>query len=84
MLNPSRPGPTVRDLWMTGRSEAETARGFGLAEAELDALLDGMTDLTRQLALILERIGWSNAEFWMRLQAACDRAQERLRRTAAA
>ena len=81
MLNPSHPGPIVRDLWMEGRSEAETARG--LAEVELAAFLDGKTDLTRQLALNLERIGWSNAEFWMRLQAAYDRAQERLRRTAA-
>ena len=81
MLNPSHPGPIVRDLWMEGRSEAEIAHG--LAEVELAAFLDGKTDLTRQLALNLERIGWSNAEFWMRLQAAFDRAQERLRRTAA-
>lgn len=69
---------------MEGRTEAETARGLGLAEAELAAFLDGRTDLTRQLALKLERIGWPNAEFWMRLRAACDRARERLRRTAAA
>ena len=84
MLNPSHPGPIVRDLWMKGRSEAETARGRGLAEAELAAFLDGKTDLIWQLALKLERIGWSNAEYWMRLQAAYDLAQERLRRTAAA
>lgn len=84
MLNPSHPGPIIRDLWMEGRSKAETARGLGLAEAELAAFLDGKTDLTRQLALKLEGIGWSNAEFWMRLQAAYDRAQERLRRAAAA
>ena len=29
------------------------------------------------MALALERIGWSNASFWMRLQAACELALER-------
>ena len=84
MLNPSHPGPIVRDLWMEGRSEAETARQLGILKAELSAFLDGKTDLTPQLALDLARIGWSNAEYWMRLQAAYDLAQERLRRVAAA
>lgn len=84
MLNPSHPGPIVRDLWMEGRSEAETARGLGIPEAELAAFLDGKTGITPQLALDLEQIGWSNAEYWMRLQAAHDLAQERIRRTAAA
>lgn len=84
MLNPSHPGPIVRDLWMEGRSEAATARGLGIPEAELAAFLDGKTDITPQLALDLEQLGWSNAEYWMRLQAAHDLAQERIRRTAAA
>ena len=29
------------------------------------------------MALALERIGWSNADHWMRLQAAYELAQER-------
>jgi len=84
VLNPSHPGPIVRDIWMEGRSEAETARGLGIPEVELAAFLHGKTDITPQLALDLEQIGWSNAEYWMRLQAAHDLAQERIRRTAAA
>lgn len=83
MLNPSHPGPIVRALWMEGRSEAATAHGLGIPEAELAAFLDGKTDITPQLALDLEQLGWSNAEYWMRLQAAHDLAQERIRRTAA-
>lgn len=35
------------------------------------------------LALRLERIGWSNAEFWMRLQAHYDLAQARRKASAA-
>ena len=34
------------------------------------------------MALALERIGWSNASFWMRLQAAYELAQERRRQAA--
>ena len=33
-----------------------------------------------QLHLALESIGWRNAEFWMRVQASYDLAQEKLRR----
>ncbi len=84
MLNPSHPRSILRDLWMEGQSAAETARRFGITEAKLAAFLDGETALTPQLALDLERIGWSNAEYWMRLQAAYDLARERLRRATAA
>ena len=31
------------------------------------------------MALALERMGWGNASFWMRLQAAYELAQERRR-----
>jgi len=31
------------------------------------------------MAIRLEKAGWSNAEFWLRLQAAYDLAQARLR-----
>ena len=84
MLNPSHPGPIVRDLWMEGRSEAEIARRLGVPHADLAAFLRGEADLALPLALDLERVGWSNAEYWMRLQAAHDLARERLRRSAAA
>ena len=83
MLDPSHPGPIIRDLWMEGRSEAETARRLCLAESDLVNILEGETDLNPQLALRLERIGWSNAAYSIRLPAAFDLAQERLRRSAA-
>ena len=36
------------------------------------------------MALALERLGWSNADHWMRMQASYDLAQERRKQTAAA
>ena len=34
------------------------------------------------MAIALERLGWSDAGFWMRLQAAYELAQERRRQAA--
>ena len=78
------PGPIDQDLWMEGRRKAQAARSLGLAEAEMAAFLDGKTDLTRQLALERERMGWSNTDYRVRLQTARDLARKRLRETAAA
>ena len=76
MLNPSHPGPIVRDLWMEERNEADIARRLGVKREALSEFLAGRAGLTPELALDLERIGWSNAEFWMRLQAAHDLSRE--------
>ena len=40
-------------------------------------------DMRWGMAMALERIGWSNADHWMRLQAAYDLAQERHKQAAA-
>ena len=45
-------------------------------------LLNGKAGISPAMALALERIGWSNASFWMRLQAAYELAQERRRQAA--
>ena len=50
----------------------------------LDRLLKGTAPVTARPALRLEEQGWSNSEFWLRLQAAYDLATEQLRRTEAA
>ena len=43
-------------------------------------LLNGHIGISPKVALGLESLGWSNAEFWMRLQAQYDLAQLRLER----
>ena len=79
MCNPAPPGHVLRDLWLEG-SPAEAAQRLGLDPAELEALLAAEIPMTPRLALALEAGGLSNAAFWMRVQAAYDLAQERLRR----
>ena len=41
-------------------------------------LVNGRIGISPKVALGLENLGWSNAEFWMRLQAQYDLAQLRL------
>ena len=40
-------------------------------------LMYGQSGISPVVALALERIGWSDAEFWMRRQAKYDLAQAR-------
>ena len=43
----------------------------------LHQLMHGQCGISPNVALALERIGWSDAEFWMRRQAKYDLAQAR-------
>jgi len=47
-------------------------------------VLDESCRITPRLAILLEAAGWGDAPLWMRLQAAHDLAQERLRQAVAA
>ena len=77
-LNPPHPGLSVLDsLEAVGWAVAEFADRLGISENEVSGLLSGERGISPAMALALERIGWSNADFWMRLQAYYDLAQER-------
>ena len=52
---------------------------MGVSRQTLSRLLNGHAGISPSMALALENIGWSNAEFWMRVQSGYDLAQERLR-----
>ena len=48
----------------------------------MSRLLNGHHGVSAEMALALERIGWSNADFWMRCQAAYDLSLAREREQA--
>lgn len=54
-----------------------------MSRSSLYRLIRGEVPVTASVALALERQGWSNAEFWLRLQNQFDLARERRRETAA-
>ena len=80
MKNPPHPGRGLRqDCAEAGLSVTAAARKLGVARVTLSRVLNGQAGISPEMALKLEAVGWSNAEFWMRLQAAYDFAQARLR-----
>ena len=91
MRNPMHPGEMIRDMLEARAAAAlppppsiiEMARQLGVARTTLSRLLHGRIGLSPETALALERIGWNEADHWMRLQAAYDLAQARLRASAA-
>ena len=78
MLNPCHPGEILRDnLEAAELSVTEGASRLGCTRQALSRLLNGKAGISPAMALALERIGWSNASFWMRLQASYELAQAR-------
>ena len=83
MYDPPHPGEMIRDILEdeeVGWTVTECAKRLDVARNTLSRLLNGRLGISPRMALALENIGWSNADHWMRLQAAYDLAQERLRR----
>ena len=80
MYDPAHPGESLRDaMEAAGWTVTETAAKLGCTRQTFSRLLNGRTGISPAMALALERIGWSNAAFWVRRQAHYDLAQERLR-----
>ena len=50
---------------------------MGVSRNTVSRLLNGHCRISPNVALALESIGWSNADFWMRLQAEYDLAAAR-------
>jgi len=84
MRNPSHPGDLVRDsMEAEGWTVTECAERLGVARHTLSRLLNGHAGVSPAMALALERIGWSDADHWMRMQGSYDLARARLKEAAA-
>ena len=81
MKTPQHPGRSIRDacLKTLGLSVTETAAALGVARHTLSRLVNGHSAISPEMAIRLEKIGWSKADHWLRLQAAYDLAQARKR-----
>ena len=80
MYDPPHPGEMIRDILddeEVGWTVTDCARRLGVARNTLSRLLHGRIGISPKMALALERIGWGNADHWMRVQAAHDLAQAR-------
>lgn len=76
--NPSHPSAILRDsLDYMGWGTYEFALKLKVSQEEISSFMRGQCGISPVVALALERIGWSDADFWMRLQAKYDLAQAR-------
>jgi addiction module HigA family antidote len=79
MEHPTHPGVSIREGCLGASLTVTEAAGIlGVARHTLSRVLNGHAGISPEMAIRLEKVGWSNAEFWMRRQAAYDLAQARL------
>ncbi len=81
MTFPPHPGLSIKQncLDALGLSVTEAANVLGVARHTLSRVLNGHAAISPEMAIRLEKAGWSNADFWLRLQAAYDLARARER-----
>lgn len=78
MANPCHPGEIIHDGLGSDDCEltaAELTRKLGVSQSTLYRVLRRTHPITAVLALRLERLGWSTAQAWLRMQAAHDLAE---------
>ena len=80
MKNPPHPGHSIKDACLDalGLSVTEGAQALGVARHTLSRVVNGQSGISPDMAIRFEKMGWSNADHWMRLQASYDLAQARL------
>ena len=81
MNYPPHPGRSIKEncLDALALNVTEGASVLGVARHTLSRVLNGHAAISPEMAIRLEKAGWSNADFWLRLQTAYDLAQARTR-----
>lgn len=79
MKNPPHPGHSVKDACLNplGLSVTDGARVLGVARHTLSRVLNGQAGISAEMAIRLEKAGWSSADHWLRLQTAYDLSRAR-------
>ena len=79
MKNPLHPGHSVKDACLEplGLSVTEGAKILGVARHSLSRVVNGRAGISPDMAIRLEKAGWSNADHWLRVQVAYDLARAR-------
>ena len=79
MKNPPHPGHSIKDACLDPlhMSVTDGARVLGVARHTLSRVINGQAGISPEMAIRLEKAGWSNADHWLRLQTAYDLFQAR-------
>jgi antitoxin HigA-1 len=70
MHNPPHPGEIIREdcLKPLGLSVTAAAEWLGVSRQTLSELPNGKNGVSAEMAIRLEKAGWSNAETWLGVQ----------------
>ena len=81
MYDPAHPGEIVREecLKPLGLTVTAAAEGLGVSRQSLSELINGRMGVSAEMAIRLEKAGWSSAETWLRMQVLYDLWQARRR-----
>jgi antitoxin HigA-1 len=74
MFNPPHPGEIIREdcLKPLGLTVTAAAAWLGVSRQSLSEVLNGRNGVSAEMAIRLEKAGWSNAETWLGVQTAYD------------
>ena len=77
MKNPPHPGRSIRTACLDALNltVTEAAGRLGVARHTLSRVINGHAGISPEMAIRLEKMGWSNARAWLALQSAYDLAQ---------
>ncbi len=70
MHDPAHPGEVIREACLKplGLTVTEAAAGLGVTRKALSDLLNGHSGVSPEMAIRLEKAGWSTADAWLRMQ----------------
>ena len=79
MKNPPHPGRSIKDACLDplGLGVTGAAKVLGVARHTLSRVIHGHAGISPDMAIRLEKAGWSTADHWVRLQTAYDLARAR-------
>ena len=81
MHDPAHPGEIIREdcLKPSGLSVTDAAKGLGVTRKALSDLINGHSGVSPEMAIRLEKAGWSKADHWLRMQMQYDLWQAKQR-----
>lgn len=77
MKNPPHPGRSIKDACLDplNLSVTEGAERLGVARHTLSRIVNGHAGVSPEMAIRLEKMGWSTARAWLAVQTAYDLAR---------
>ncbi|MCH9648732.1 MAG: HigA family addiction module antidote protein [Deltaproteobacteria bacterium] len=81
MKSPPHPGRSIKDACLDPLelSVTQGAKILGVTRHTLSRVINGRSGISPEMAIRLEKAGWSNSGHWLRLQTAYELAQARAR-----